>query len=193
VFVRQPGGLSEALMLAAALGSWLVTPERVHKANGFNFHPIREVAWLFGGIFATMVPALDYLELHAHDLGLNSEMKFFWLTGVLSAALDNAPTYLTFLAAALGLHDLSLTDPEHVRQLALTHHHELIAISLGAVFFGAMSYIGNGPNFMVKSMAEQAKVKTPSFFAYLFKYALPVLIPLMILISLLFFSRWRMF
>jgi Na+/H+ antiporter NhaD/arsenite permease-like protein len=193
VFIKQPPGFSETLMVAAAVGSWFATPKRVHDANGFNFHPIREVAWLFVGIFATMVPALDYLEIHARELGLNSEMKFFWLTGLLSGALDNAPTYLTFLAAAMGLHDLSLNNPEHVRQLVATHDHELIAISLGAVFFGAMTYIGNGPNFMVKSISQQAGVKTPGFFAYLLKYAVPILIPLMVLISLLFFSRWRVF
>jgi Na+/H+ antiporter NhaD/arsenite permease-like protein len=193
VFIKKPAGLSETLMGAAAVGSWFTTPKRIHEANVFNFHPIREVAWLFLGIFATMVTALDYLEMHAGQLGLNSEMKFFWLTGVLSAALDNAPTYLTFLAASMGLHDLSLNNPEHVRQLAGTHHYELIAISLGAVFFGAMTYIGNGPNFMVKSISKQAGVKTPGFFAYLLKYALPILIPLMGFISLLFFSRWRVF
>ena len=193
VFIKQPIGMSEALMMVAAVGSWFATPKHIHEANAFNFQPIREVAWLFVGLFATMVPALDYLELHAGQLGLNSEMKFFWLTGGLSGALDNAPTYLTFLAAAMGLHDLSLNNPEHVRQLVATHGHELIAISLGAVFFGAMSYIGNGPNLMVKSIAEQAKVKTPNFFAYLLKYALPILIPIMVIISLLFFSRWRIF
>jgi Na+/H+ antiporter NhaD/arsenite permease-like protein len=193
VFIKKPIGLSEFLMAAAAVGSWFATPKRIHEANAFNFHPIREVAWLFVGIFATMVPALDYLEIHAGQLGLSSEMKFFWLTGVLSGALDNAPTYLTFLAAAMGLHDLSLNNPAHVRQLVATQDHELIAISLGAVFFGAMTYIGNGPNFMVKAIAQQAKVKTPSFFAYLLKYALPILIPIMVLISLLFFSRWRAF
>jgi Na+/H+ antiporter NhaD/arsenite permease-like protein len=189
VFIKKPVGLSEALMVAAAVGSWFTTPKRIHEANAFNFHPIREVAWLFAGIFATMVPALDYLEIHAGQMGLNSEMKFFWLTGALSSVIDNAPTYLTFLAAAMGLHDLSLNNPEHVQQLVAAHDHELMAISLGAVFFGAMTYIGNGPNFMVKSIAEQAKIKTPSFFAYLLKYALPILIPLMVLISLLFFSR----
>jgi Na+/H+ antiporter NhaD/arsenite permease-like protein len=193
VFIKNPAGLSETLMLTAGVGSWFATPKRIHEANAFNFHPIREVAWLFVGIFATMVPALDYLEIHAAELGLHSEMAFFWLTGLLSGALDNAPTYLTFLAAAMGLHDLSLNNPDHVRQLVATRDHELIAISLGAVFFGAMTYIGNGPNFMVKSIAEQAGVKTPGFFAYLLKYALPILIPLMVLISLLFFSRWRVF
>ena len=140
-----------------------------------------------------MVPALDYLEIHSKQLGLSSEMGFFWLTGLLSAALDNAPTYLTFLATAMGLHDLSLNDPAHVRQLVATHDHELIAISLGAVFFGAMTYIGNGPNFMVKAIAAHAKVKVPGFFGYLLSYALPILLPLFILISMLFFSRWRIF
>jgi Na+/H+ antiporter NhaD/arsenite permease-like protein len=193
VFIRQPSGLGEALMLASAVGSWFATPKRIHEANVFTFHPIREVAWLFLGIFATMVPALDYLEIHAAELGLHSEMAFFWFTGLLSGALDNAPTYLTFLAAAMGLSGLNLNNPEHVRQLVATHDHELIAISLGAVFFGAMTYIGNGPNFMVKSIAEKTGVKAPGFFAYLLKYALPILIPLMALISLLFFSRWRVF
>lgn len=193
VFVKRPAGLSEFLMIAAAAGSWFATPKRIHESNQFTFHPIREVAWLFAGIFATMVPALDYLEIHAAEFGLNSEMKFFWLTGLLSGALDNAPTYLTFLAAAMGLHDLSLNNSEHVRQFVTEHDLQLIAISLAAVFFGAMTYIGNGPNFMVKSIAEHAKVKTPSFFAYLFKYAVPILLPIMFLIALLFFSRWRIF
>src|SRR5688572_14559980 len=174
VFLRNPPGLSEGLMVAAALGSYFTTPKSIHEANDFNFAPIREVAWLFVGIFATMVPALDYLEVHAAELGLDTETKFFWLTGSLSALLDNAPTYLTFLAAAMGRHQLSLSSNADVQTFVAQHDHELIAISLGAVFFGAMTYIGNGPNFMVKSIAEQAKVKTPSFFAYLFQYAVPI-------------------
>jgi Na+/H+ antiporter NhaD/arsenite permease-like protein len=193
VFVREPVGVSEALMVLAAVGSWFATPRAVHAANDFNFHPIREVAWLFVGIFATMVPALDYLELHAAKMGIDSEMKFYWITGSLSGVLDNAPTYLTFLAAALGLHNLSLSNPDHVRQLVATHDHELVAISLGAVFFGAMTYIGNGPNFMVKAIADHAKVKTPGFFAYFLRFALPILVPLFGVIALLFFSRWRVF
>jgi Na+/H+ antiporter NhaD/arsenite permease-like protein len=193
IFLRHPPGLSEALMVAAAVGSYFTTPKPVHQANDFNFQPIREVGWLFAGIFATMVPALDYLEVHSKALGLSSAMGFFWLTGLLSATLDNAPTYLTFLAAAMGLHDLSLNDPAHVRQFVNAHDHELIAISLGAVFFGAMTYIGNGPNFMVKAIAEQAQVRTPGFFAYLFKYAMPVLLPLFGVMAILFFSRWRFF
>jgi Na+/H+ antiporter NhaD/arsenite permease-like protein len=193
IFLRHPPGLSEALMVAAAVGSYFATPKPVHQANDFNFQPIREVGWLFAGIFATMVPALDYLEVHSKALGLSSAMGFFWFTGLLSATLDNAPTYLTFLAAAMGLHDLSLNDPAQVRQFVNAHDHELIAISLGAVFFGAMTYIGNGPNFMVKAIAEQAQVRTPGFFAYLFKYAMPVLLPLFVLLAILFFSRWRFF
>ena len=193
VFLRNPPGLSEALMVAAALGSYFLTPKPVHEANDFNFAPIKEVAWLFIGIFATMVPALDYLGVHATELGLDTEMKLFWLTGALSGVLDNAPTYLSFLAAAMGRHHLSLNSPADMTTFLAQHDHELIAISLGAVFFGAMTYIGNGPNFMVKSISDQAKVKTPSFFAYLFKYAVPILLPFFVLVSILFFSRWRVF
>ena len=193
VFVRNPPGLSEALMVGAAVGSYLTTRKSVHEANDFTFAPVKEVAWLFLGIFATMVPALDYLETHAGQLGINSEMKFYWFTGALSGVLDNAPTYLTFLAAAMGRHHLSLSQPADVTAFAAQHDHELIAISLGAVFFGAMTYIGNGPNFMVKSIAEAAKVKTPSFGDYFLRYALPILVPFFALVALLFFSRWRVF
>ncbi|MEW6159294.1 MAG: sodium:proton antiporter [Verrucomicrobiota bacterium] len=193
IFVRNPPGLSEALMIGAAAGSYFATPRPIHEANDFNFHPVREVGWLFAGIFATMVPALDYLGVHAKDLGLTSEMGFFWLTGFLSAALDNAPTYMTFLAAAMGLHDLDLNVPADVRKLVADHGLQVLSISLGAVFFGAMTYIGNGPNFMVKAIAEHARVDMPGFFSYLFRYAVPVLLPLFVLISILFFSSWRIF
>jgi len=193
VFIKKPVGLSETLMAGAAVGSYFTTRRPIHEANDFNFAPIREVAWLFIGIFTTMVPALDYLEVHAGELGLDSPTKFFWLTGSLSAVLDNAPTYLTFLAAAMGRHHLSLNSTEDVQTFLMAHDHELFAISLGAVFFGAMTYIGNGPNFMVKTIAEQAKVKTPGFFAYVFKFALPILLPFFTVVSILFFSRWRVF
>jgi Na+/H+ antiporter NhaD/arsenite permease-like protein len=193
VFLRHPAFLSEGIMIAAAVASYFATPKRVHQANDFNFHPIVEVAWLFVGIFATMVPALDYLQIHSKELGLASDAAFFWLTGGLSAALDNAPTYLTFLAAAMGRQDLSLDDPAQLHQLLQSNSHEVIAISLGAVFFGAMTYIGNGPNFMVKAIAERMKVKMPGFLAYLLVYAAPILLPLFALITLLFFSRWRVF
>lgn len=193
VFLRNPPGLSEALMLAAAAGSYFTTPRPVHNANDFTFTPVKEVAWLFLGIFATMAPALDYLERHAGALGLDSAMKFYWCTGALSGVLDNAPTYLTFLAAAMGRQHLSLSQPADVTAFVAQQGHELLAISLGAVFFGAMTYIGNGPNFMVKSIAEAAKVKTPSFGDYLFRYALPILVPLFVVVAVLCFSRWRVF
>lgn len=193
VFLRHPPGLSEALMVAAAVGSYFTTPRSVHEANDFTFAPVKEVAWLFVGIFATMVPALDYLELHAGALGLNSAMKFYWFTGALSGVLDNAPTYLTFLAAAMGRQNLSLSQPADLTTFVAQHPHELLAISLGAVFFGAVTYIGNGPNFMVKSIADAAKVKTPSFGEYCIRYALPILVPLFALVGWLFFSPWRVF
>jgi Na+/H+ antiporter NhaD/arsenite permease-like protein len=189
VFVKKPIGLSETLMIVAALGSWFATPKQIHEQNDFNFQPIREVAWLFAGIFATMVPALDYLEIHASELGLDSALKFFWLTGSLSACLDNAPTYLTFLAAAMGRHHLQINDPAHVLSFVDHHAQELLAISLGAVFFGAMTYIGNGPNFMVRAIAQHAHVKTPGFFSYAFKYAFPILLPIFGIISLLLFAQ----
>ena len=193
VFIKTPPWLGESLMLMGAACSWVSTPKRIHQINAFNFHPLREVGWLFVGIFATMVPGLDFLEIHAKQLGLNSEMQLFWFTGLLSGALDNAPTYLTFLTAAMGRYDLSLNDPGHVLAFLGQYERELIAISLGAVFFGAVTYIGNAPNLMVKSIADHAKVKTPGFFAYLLKYALPLLLPLLALVCLLFFSRHRVF
>ena len=163
VFVKGVPFLSEAMMLLAAVASYVTTHRHIHEANDFNFEPIREVGWLFVGIFATMLPALQYLEHNAAQLGLNSPMKFYWLTGVLSGVLDNAPTYLTFLAAALGKEGLSLDSKADVLSFVVSNGVELTAISLGAVFFGAMTYIGNGPNFMVKAISEHAKVRTPSF------------------------------
>ena len=180
-------------MAGAAIGSWFTTRAAIHRANEFDFHPLKEVAWLFLGIFATMVPALQNLTLHAKQLGLHSEMQFYWGTGLLSGVLDNAPTYLAFLAAACGLHDLNMDDPAQMRQFLAGHDHFLVAISIGAVFFGAMTYMGNGPNFMVKSIATQQGVKTPSFLTYLTRYSLPVLLPCYFVIGILFFSRWRLF
>ncbi len=183
----------DILMIGAAAGSFFTTASSVHQSNDFNFAPIKEVAWLFFGIFATMVPALDYLEGNAGQLGLHSPMQFYWATGALSAFLDNAPTYLTFLAAAMGNEGLSVNDPAQVLQFAQTDSRFLMAISLGAVFFGACTYIGNGPNFMVKNIAHQLNVKTPGFFGYALRYAVPILIPVYFIIAILFFSPWRVF
>ena len=191
VFVNHPAFLREAIMVAAALASWFLTPREIHEANDFSLEPIKEVAWLFLGIFATMIPALEYLQAHALSLGLHSELQFYWATGLLSGVLDNAPTYLALLAAAFGLAGLDLNTgmPEFLS----AHGHTLVAISVGAVFFGAMTYIGNGPNFMVKAIAERAKVETPGFFGYILRYAVPLLLPVLFVVGILFFSRWRLF
>ncbi|MGZ4966791.1 MAG: sodium:proton antiporter, partial [Chthoniobacterales bacterium] len=155
----------------------------------FTFAPLKEVSWLFLGIFGTMIPVLQFMEGSAAKLGLNSDAEFFWASGLLSALLDNAPAYLAFFAAALGLHGLSLNDSTHVAAFLSSNGRELVAISLGATFFGALTYIGNSPNLLVKTIAEHARVPTPSFVAYIWKFALPVLLPVFALVSLLFFSR----
>ena len=133
-----------------------------------------------------MIPVLEFMEHSAGRLGLNSDLTFYWATGLLSGLLDNAPTYLAFFAAALGLHGLDIdnrrTLPLHREKAA-----ELVAISLGATCFGALTYIGNAPNLLVKTIAEHARVPTPSFIGYVWKFALPILLPIFILISILFF------
>ena len=177
VFIKSPPGVREALMLVAAIGSWRTTPAAIHARNHFTFHPIEEVAWLFAGIFAAMMPAIDYLELHSATLGVSTPAHYFWFTGILSGLLDNAPTYLTFLAAAFGRHGLSLERADDMRAFLAAHPDHLLAISLASVFFGAITYIGNGPNFMVKTICERAKVHTPGFFGYTLKFAGPVLLP----------------
>ena len=174
-----------ALMAGTACIAYKGANKDALRENEFSFGPLREVGFLFIGIFLTMVPALDLLEKHAGDLGITTVRQFFWGSGCLSSVLDNAPTYLNFLTAAFGLQHLSLENPAHVGAFltnpALGKY--IIAISLGSVFFGANTYIGNGPNFMVKSIAESAGVKCPSFFGYVVKYSLPVLIPLFALVS----------
>jgi Na+/H+ antiporter NhaD/arsenite permease-like protein len=222
-------------MVLAAVGSYLSTKKEIHTKNDFNFLPIKEVGILFLGIFATMVPALDWLELNATRIGIQSAGQFYWATGSLSSVLDNAPTYLNFLSASIGL----FVNDETVRQLyhliqthgadiaqagaqypadvrntfdvLMKYHGDLVAsgivpiddiqvaylignhniyiqaISIAAVFFGAATYIGNGPNFMVKSIAEQTGVKCPSFFGYIAKFTLPVLFPIFLMIWYFFF------
>jgi Na+/H+ antiporter NhaD/arsenite permease-like protein len=184
VFVEKPLFLREGLMLAAAAGSYFTTKKSIHAANDFNFHPIREVAVLFAGIFATMIPALAWLNHHAASLlGQNPPPGiFFWGTGALSAGLDNAPTYLGFLGALQGV-----TGAEGMTDLLASHARHLLAISLGAVFFGAATYIGNGPNFMVKAIAEQNGTRMPSFVEFVLKFSLPFLLPVLAVVWLLFF------
>jgi Na+/H+ antiporter NhaD/arsenite permease-like protein len=187
VAVFIPPGWRETLMVGAAAGSYLSTNHSVHEANHFSFGPIKEVAWLFLGIFATMVPALDYLQVHAASLGIRTPLQFYWLSGTLSGVLDNAPTYLTFLAVAFGLKGLSLDNPAHMTQFLASDGIYVMAISLGSVFFGAMTYIGNGPNFMVKAIADHAKVHTPGFFGYIVFYSLPVLGSIFAVVAWLYF------
>ena len=184
-----PIGWRELVMIVAAVIGHVWTPERIRKSNEFTFAPIKELGWLFLGIFATMVPVLDYVERHAAELGLHSDLQFFWFTGLLSSLLDNAPTYLTFLAGALGLEGFRIDSAAEVTQFAIQHEHYLIAISLGATCFGALTYIGNAPNLMVKAIADQAKVHTPNFLAFVLKFALPVLLPVFVLVSFLFFRH----
>src|SRR3990172_12806409 len=187
VFINEPKLLREAIMIAAAIGSYFITKKEVHESNDFNFLPIKEVAVLFAGIFATMVPCLDWLEHNAGKLGIETPGQFFWGTGILSGVLDNAPTYLNFLSASFGLHDLQLDNQTHMVIFLEQHWKYLQAISVAAVFFCAITYIGNGPNFMVKSIFEQSGVHCPSFFGYIIKYSLPILVPIFAFIWLLFF------
>ena len=182
-----PPGTRELAMVVAAGMSYFTTPKPVHDSNEFTFGPIKEVAWIFAGIFATMTPALDYMVLHADGLGLHSDAQFYWLSGTLSGVLDNAPTYLTFLAAAFGLEHLTLDNAGHVHEFIAHHGHYLIAISLGSTCFGAMTYIGNGPNLMVKAIAEHSNVRTPGFFGYVVRFSVPVLVPIFCLVAWLFF------
>ena len=185
--IMVPAGWRELIMIAAALLAYLWTPGPIYKGNEFSFGPIKELGWLFLGIFGTMVPVLEYMEHHAANLGLHSDIQFFWFTGLLSGVLDNAPTYLTFLAGALGLENLHIDQPADVARFTTLHAHYLVAISLGATCFGALTYIGNGPNLMVKAILDHAKLKPPGFFGYIFKFAIPVLFPIFALVTLLFF------
>ncbi|HET7874819.1 MAG TPA: sodium:proton antiporter [Methylomirabilota bacterium] len=161
----------------AALSLWL-TPKAIRRANGFTSYPIVEVAVLFFGIFLTMMPALELLRTRGAELGVQAPWQFFWASGLLSSVLDNAPTYLVFfsLGQGLGLANEVAGMPERI----------LTGISIGSVFMGANTYIGNAPNFMVKSIAEETGVKMPSFFGYLL-YSAAILGPLYVAWTFLFF------
>lgn len=188
VFIQEPMFLREAIMIAAAVGSYFTTEKKIHEKNDFNFLPLKEVAILFLGIFATMIPALDWLTLNSEKLGIVTVSQYFWTTGALSAVLDNAPTYLNFSTAAMGLFNLSFDNPEHTTLFLKEHWRYIQAVSVAAVFFGAMTYIGNGPNFMVKAIAEQNNIEMPSFAQYVYKYSIPILLPLFLIIWFFFFS-----
>lgn len=238
VFINHPHFVRELIMAAAACGSYFTTQKQVHDANDFNFKPFKEVAILFAAIFATMMPALDWLRANASHLGQPGPALFFWGSGALSSVLDNAPTYLSFLSAELGAFvtpettaamvafvkahgaDLSaLASGPHAEQIrqaieALQMQHPaelaagaitqqqaqmaavlghplylkcLTAITIGSVFFGAATYIGNVPNFMVKAIADYQKARTPTFLGYIFKFTLPYLLPMLLVVWWLFF------
>jgi Na+/H+ antiporter NhaD/arsenite permease-like protein len=170
IFLRE-------IVLVGLVGlSLLLGSGEVRRRNGFTYGAILEVAALFIGIFICMQPALALLHIHGDSLGLSSPQSYFWATGSLSSVLDNAPTYLVFFEAA-GIDPTDGLSGEEARLLA--------AISLGAVFLGAMTYIGNGPNFMVKAIAEQSGVKMPSFFGYVM-YSMGVLLPVFAVMAWLF-------
>ncbi len=160
-----PSPWRELAMLALSAASIFLGPRPARRANGFTYGPIVEVAILFAGIFVTMVPALALLEVRGAELGLSEPWQYFLVTGSLSSVLDNAPTYLTFLSAAM-----SLPAEPGAAMITLSEGAVpplfLIAISVGAVFMGANTYIGNGPNFMVKAIAEEVGYPMPSFFGF---------------------------
>ena len=168
-------------------------PFKLREDNEFTWFPIIEVAYLFIGIFITMIPCLLILKAGTHgDLAFLINMvekpyHYFWITGTLSSFLDNAPTYLTFFNTALGSFYSGLTEAQAVPLLMTENAIYLKAISTGAVFFGACSYIGNAPNFMVRSIAEETGTPMPSFFGYILKYSVIFLIPTFAVVSLIFF------
>jgi Na+/H+ antiporter NhaD/arsenite permease-like protein len=168
----------EVAIVALSVVSLRATPAGIRQANGFSAGPMIEVAVLFAGIFVTMIPALELLRLRGAELGVRDPWQFFWATGVLSSFLDNAPTYLTFLALGQGL--------RLPADLVGVPAAILAAISVGAVAMGANTYIGNAPNFMVKAIAEDAGVKMPSFVGYM-AYSGAILIPLFVVVTVVFF------
>lgn len=176
-----PFPVAELLLLGLTAASLRFTPNPWRQANGFTWGPMAEVAVLFAGIFVTMVPALALLQKHGAGLGVTEPWQYFWLTGVLSSLLDNAPTYLTvahLAAVTAGAGDLP--------GLAAARPDLLAAVSCGAVFMGANSYIGNGPNFMVKAIAEEQGYRMPSFVGYM-AYSAAVLGPVFVAVTVLFF------
>ena len=185
-------------IIGMGLLSLKLTSKVIREGNDFNWFPILEVAYLFAGIFMTIIPALAILKAGEHGAlafvvsAVEKEIHYFWVTGGLSSFLDNAPTYLTFFNSALG--KLGLTEDQiraafvagDISQKYPEFINYLTAISLGAVFMGANTYIGNAPNFMVKAIAEESGIEMPSFFGYMIKYSIPILIPIFIIVSFIF-------
>jgi Na+/H+ antiporter NhaD/arsenite permease-like protein len=178
-----PPVVREIVMIGAVISSIYFTPVVLREENAFTYHPIVEVAVLFAGIFLTMIPAIKILELNGGRLGVNTPWKFFWMSGTLSSFLDNAPTYLIFMSTAK-----SIALMQHITTGLVAGVPEafLKAISVGSVFMGANTYVGNGPNFMVKAICEENDISMPSFFSYIV-WSLVFLIPVFIIITFIFF------
>jgi len=183
----------DLFIIAMGILSLIVTSAKIREDNDFTWFPIKEVAYLFAGIFVTMTPCL--LLLLAGTKGalgfiigaVEKPFHYFWITGILSSFLDNAPTYLTFFSSVLGKFYAGMPEPLAVSKLIAENPIYLMAISAGAVFFGANTYIGNAPNFMVRSIAEEAGTPMPSFFGYMLKYSIVFLVPTFVLVTLIFF------
>ena len=187
--------LREIIMFASAFFAYKLADKQALSGNDFNFEPIREVAFIFIGIFGTMMPALELVSNYAQSpegSAMISHNTLYWGTGLLSGFLDNAPTYINFLTAAMASTGASITSLSEVVEYASGGFPNSIlnlkAISVAAVFFGAMTYIGNGPNFMVKSIAEQVGIKMPSFFGYIIRFSIPILLPIFLIVWLIFFA-----
>lgn len=170
------------IILIAAFLSLKTTKESTHELNGFSHAPMIEVATLFIGIFITMIPALIFLKIHGSQLGIHAPWQLFWATGLLSSFLDNTPTYLVFLqtAGAIG------STTGIATSVGTVSHAMLEAVSAGAVFMGANTYIGNAPNFMVKAIAEENGIRMPSFFGYM-GWSASILVPTFIIDTVIFF------
>lgn len=184
-----PFGVQEGLMVAMGVGAYLATRAETRAANRFGFGPIVEVGVLFAGIFVTMIAPLLILNARGAELGLSRPWQYYWASGALSSFLDNAPTYLTFAAAAAGQLGVPVTGARYLADflgLGAQAAGLLAAISCGAVMMGANTYIGNGPNFMVKAIAEENGVKMPSFFGYM-AWSVAILIPIFGLVTFVFF------
>ncbi len=185
--------LRDGSLIGLGIASLRATPTQLREENQFSWFPIIEVAYLFIGIFITMVPCLLLLKAGSNGAfaflidAVKEPVHYFWVTGLLSAFLDNAPTYLTFFNTALGSFYSGMIESNSVPLLMTENAIYLKAISTGAVFFGACSYIGNAPNFMVRSIAAEAGTKMPSFFGYIFKYSIVYLIPTFVIVTLIFF------
>lgn len=183
----------DGLIILMGVLSLVSTPRALRRDNGFTWEPIREVAFLFAGIFVTIIPALAILKAGENgQLGyliraVRDPAHYFWVSGILSSFLDNAPTYLTFFNTQLGRFYPGMPESEAVALLVREKALYLQAVAAGAVFMGANTYIGNAPNFMVKSIAEEAGVRMPSFFGFLFRWSVPILIPLFALVTVIFF------